>query len=113
MAQAEGKEEILSLFPPPKCDTPMAIEKLKELLTLLREEMLGRWEYLNDVLIMGNAQSFAEEIVELGQTYGYAPLRIWGEAVSKQAKTFDMVSLPDTLKCFPNLIDQLSRLVDT
>jgi hypothetical protein len=91
----------------------MAIEKLKELLTLLREEMLDRWEYLNEAMIMGNVQAFAEEIVELGQTYGYAPLQIWGEAVSKQAKTFDMVSLPDTLKCFPNLVDQLSRLVQT
>ncbi len=113
MAQAEEKEEILNLFPPPKCDTPMAIEKLKELLTLLREEMLDRCQYLNKAMIMGNVQAFAEEIVELGQTYGYAPLQIWGEAVSKQAKTFDMVSLPDTLKCFPNLVDQLSRLVQT
>ncbi len=111
-AQAEEKK-IFNLFPPPKDDTPMALDRLEELLTLLKEEMLGRLEYLSEAMIIGNVQVFAEEIVELGQVYEYAPLRIWGEAVSKQAKTFDMVSLPCTLKCFPNLIDQLSRLIQT
>ena len=111
LAQVDGKGEIHDLFPPPKDYTPMALEKLGELLTLLKDEKLGRWEYLSEAMIIGNVEAFAGEIVELGRIYGYAPLRIWGEAVSKQAKTFDMVSLPDTLKCFPIVIEQLSALI--
>ncbi|MGD9824207.1 two-component regulator propeller domain-containing protein [Desulfobacter sp.] len=113
VAQAEGKGEVRDPFPPAKDYTPMALEKLKALLILLKDEMLGRWEHLSDAMIIGNVEAFAGEIVELGQAYGYDPLRLWGEAVSKQAKTFDMVSLPDTLKCFPSLIDQLAGLVQT
>lgn len=113
MAQAEGNSEIKAIFPPAVEYTPMALENLKALLTLLKDEMMDRWEYLNEAMIIGNVEAFAEDIVELGQKYGYAPLQIWGEAVSKQAKIFDMVSLPDTLKCFPNLIDQLSSVVQT
>ncbi len=111
VAQAEGKGKVRDPFPPAKDYTPMALEKLKALLILLKDEMLGRWEHLSEAMIIGNVEAFAGEIVALGQSYGYDPLRIWGEAVSKQARTFDMVSLPDTLKCFPSLIDQLSGLV--
>lgn len=113
MAQAQRKGEIRALVPPAVEYTPMALENLKALLTLLKDEMIDRWEYLNEAMIIGNVEAFAEDIVELGQKYGYAPLQIWGEAVSKQAKAFDMVSLPDTLKCFPNVIDQLSSVVQT
>ncbi len=73
--------------------------------------MLGRWEYLSKTMIISNVENFAEEIIELGRAYEYAPLRTWGQAVAKQAETFDMASLPNTLKCFPSLIDQLSSFV--
>ena len=46
------------------------------------------------------------DMVMLTQPYVPTP-----HSVSKQAKTFDMVSLPDTLKCFPIVIEQLSALI--
>nr|WP_320191798.1 two-component regulator propeller domain-containing protein [uncultured Desulfobacter sp.] len=112
MAESTDKMERRNLsFSPALNYTPMSQKKLKELLDQLNDDMLGRWEYLNKTMIISNVETFAQEIVELGQTYDYAPLHLWGQAVAKQAQTFDMASLPNTLKCFPRVIEQLSSLV--
>nr|WP_319493697.1 ATP-binding protein [uncultured Desulfobacter sp.] len=111
LAKTEGQGEFKVICPDAVEYTPMALEKLKALLSLLENEMKGRCEHLRDAMIIGKVEAFAREITALGQTYGYPPLQVWGETVSKQAKTFDMASLPDTLKCFPGLIEQLSRLI--
>ncbi len=108
---AQEKKEFHKLFVPAQTYTPMEIEKLKALLSLLTGKMLDRWAYLSETMIIGNVEAFAGQIVELGQTYGYAPLEMWGDAVLKQARTFDMASLPKTLKSFPAVIDQLQGLV--
>jgi signal transduction histidine kinase/ligand-binding sensor domain-containing protein len=107
----QDPREFKVLLPEDVEYTPMALKKLKALLSLLENEMQGRCEHLTDAMIIGNVEAFAREIMELGQTYEYRPLQIWGETASKQAKAFDMVSLPDTLKCFPSVIDQLARLI--
>ena len=111
MAQEQEQGRFKVLFPGDATYPPEALEKLKGLLPLLENEMQDRCDHLRDAMIIGKVAAFAREITALGQTYEYPPLQVWGETVSKQAKTFDMASLPDTLKCFPCLIDHLSRLV--
>jgi signal transduction histidine kinase len=111
MAQPQGQPDVKVLLPPAVEYSPMVLEKLKTLLPLLENEMQGRCEHLRDAMIIGNVEAFAREITALGLTHEYPPLQTWGETVSKQAKTFDMASLPDTLKCFPTVIAQLARLV--
>ncbi|MCG8551377.1 MAG: ATP-binding protein, partial [Desulfobacterales bacterium] len=111
MAESEGQITLDSFGAPALDYTPTALKKLKELLGRLNGEMLGRWEYLSKTMIISNVENFADEIIELGRAYEYAPLRVWGKAVTKQAETFDMASLPNTLNCFPMVLDQLSSLV--
>jgi len=113
MAQDQEQGNFKVLLPEAADYTPKDLEKLKTLLTLLENEMQGRCDHLRDAMIIGKVEAFAREITLLGQTYGYPPLQTWGETVSKQAKTFDMASLPDTLKSFPCLMDQLSRLIQS
>ena len=110
---AEGREqEIRDPFAPDRVYSSQEREKLGELLNVLEEEMVDRWAYLSEVMIIRHIEEFAEEIIGLGDTYGYEPLRMWGKMISKQAKTFDMASLPDTFKCFRRMMDHLSGLMD-
>ena len=90
--------------------SPQEIEKLRQLTGVLEDAMLDRWKDINEVMIIKRIEDFSKESIELGQAYGYEPLTAWGQRVLSLAGKFEMTSLPDTLKQFPRIIDELRQL---
>jgi len=88
-----------------------AIVKLGRLLTRLREDMQGEWEYLCDVMIIHRIEKFSKDAIQLGHEYEYDDLSQWGEQLLTQAKKFNIKLMPTTLKHFPQLVEDLSDLI--
>jgi hypothetical protein len=50
----------------------------------------------------------AEQLLEIAQEYHYSPLYEWANTLKTQSELFDLASLPKTLSCFDDLIDNLA-----
>ncbi|MCP4117597.1 MAG: histidine kinase [Desulfobacteraceae bacterium] len=92
--------------------SPEAIVKLSRLLRRMEEELKGQWELLHDGMIICEIEEFAGTAINLGMEYGNDDLNDWGEQLLTQARKFDMEVLPATLNSFPQLVKQLSDLLD-
>ncbi|WP_022668951.1 ligand-binding sensor domain-containing protein [Desulfospira joergensenii] len=88
--------------------SPEILSGLPGLLTRLEKEFKPRWEELRDALVIHRIERFSKDAAALGAQYQYDPLRLWAERLQTQARTFDMVHLPDTLAGLPGLMEELA-----
>jgi signal transduction histidine kinase len=92
--------------------SPEAIVKLSRLLGRMEKELKGQWEHLHDGIIICEIEAFARTAIDLGMEYGNEDLNGWGEQLLTQARKFDMELLPTTLNSFPQLVKQLSDILE-
>jgi len=105
--QTEVQTEVISF-------TSEILTKLPELLDILQIEIDAQWQELSQAPLLGiNALIiFGERVQTLGDDYNYPPLQNWGNLLQTQAKLFDMNALPITLQKYPNLVDNLTELLN-
>ena len=93
--------------------TPEAVSKLPELVDILKNEKLNDWKKVQKSFIINEIEEFATKVKGLGEKYYLNVLTNWGDNLLKQAKSFDMKNLPDTLNYFPDLVGEIADLIDS
>ena len=91
--------------------TPEVRKKLPGLISILEGRMKGKWERAEKTFIISDIKDFAAEAGELGKKYGLKILTSWADEISSQADSFDMEKLPGSFKYYPELIEEVKKLV--
>ncbi|NIM12982.1 MAG: response regulator [Candidatus Aminicenantes bacterium] len=102
------KEDISS----PDSFSPELKAKLPELINILQNNFIPRWEKISKTFVLDEIEDFSREIKELGNQYGLNMLENWGDRLSKDVRSFDMQKIPKTLEHFPGLIKEIKTLVE-
>ena len=71
----------------------------------LAEEFKPRWEKVHSGMVVKEIKAFAKALVELGCSSGVNSLREYGETLHKQASTFKIDRMMQTLERFPRFLD--------
>ena len=79
-----------------------------ELAGLLRSEHMDAWRRISGNMNMNRIRDFAKLMGELAGQYGMAPLSAWADALRRQADTFDIERMKNTLESFPRLVDEIA-----
>ena len=87
------------------------VARLPELLELLNGKFRTKWEAVRTTFVLGEITSFAREIRKVGKEYHVAQLTEWSEMLEDQALSFDMETLPGTLKQFDKIVVWLGNLL--
>jgi hypothetical protein len=87
------------------------VARLPELLELLNGKFRTKWEAVRTTFVLGEITSFAREIRKVGKEYHVAQLTEWSEILEDQALSFDMETLPGTLKQFDKIVVWLGNLL--
>ncbi|MDH4262253.1 MAG: ATP-binding protein [Spirochaetia bacterium] len=82
---------------------------MTELLSILQNRMKYMWEKVSNLLEKPDIEEFAAEITELARNYNYRPLFKWANDLSSQVHMFDAISILNTLKEFPHIVDSLKK----
>ncbi|MDM8535391.1 response regulator [Desulfobacterales bacterium HSG17] len=99
-------DDILKLSEPEEL-SPELIAKLPELHEILIKDFLPEWEIIHEKLYMDYIEKWAKKLKKTAEKYKYPPLTEWCNCILLYVDSFDMVKLPDTLKVFPELINDL------
>jgi len=114
-AVSEGFEpthsEEKSESPPYKLDAE-TMKRVPEFINMLESEFMPRWEEINDMLIMDEAQEFADDLTHIGREYGLPPLKDYGCRFAGCVQAYDTVGVKMYLAEFPKIIERLRRLGD-
>ncbi|MBN2104070.1 PAS domain S-box protein [bacterium] len=78
-----------------------------KLLKQLQHEYLPRWKGLKETFIIGEIESFANDISEMSNKARTDPLSKWSKSLLQQTASFDMEKIPDTLNKFPHLVKKM------
>ncbi len=84
--------------------------RLPELITLLENDILKRFETLGKTLVIDEIGGFAVNLKELGNTYGINILLNFGDRLSENVKSFDVEQIQKILDGFPEMIEELKKL---
>ncbi|MDM8542985.1 response regulator [Desulfococcaceae bacterium HSG9] len=98
--------------PAPYTPDAETMKKIPELLQILETEFMPRHEEICDMLIMDEAQEFADDLAQIGRKYGFAPLTDYGDRFSDCVQAYDTVCVKTDLAGFPKIVDKLRRLKD-
>jgi signal transduction histidine kinase/CheY-like chemotaxis protein len=77
----------------------------REVLSVLEKEMLPRWEKLRKAFLFDEIQNWGNKLKTIGRTYNWVSLITWADTIVKQADSFDMERLPETLAQFSDLLE--------
>ncbi|MCP4353177.1 MAG: response regulator, partial [Desulfobacterales bacterium] len=88
------------------------ISRLPELADVLKNEMTPVRDKLTKTFIFNEIEDFANQIKEIGASYGLDILTDWGDGLFKQAQSFDVEKLPGTLNYFTELVNKISSLAE-
>ncbi len=86
------------------------LEKLPELVKMINSDLMKDWESLNQTPIISKMQEFAGKIQLVGEDYGLAFLKKWGDTLVNQAQNFDVENLHKTFDKFPDMIQKIKVL---
>jgi CheY-like chemotaxis protein len=81
-----------------------------ELLGRLRAELTTAWPRLCQTMEMGEIEQFAGRVKALADAGQWAELRAFARSLEQQVQDFDLDRLPQTLKRFPDLVEQLPQV---
>ena len=86
------------------------LEKLPELVKEINSGLMNDWESLKQTPIISKMQEFGRKIQLVGEDYGLAFLKRWGDTLVNQAQNFDVENLHKTFDQFPELIQKIKVL---
>jgi hypothetical protein len=97
-----------TLVAPPAPVPAEALAKRPELLARLREEQTARWPRLCQTMAIGELEEFSARLIAVAEEGGWPDLRSFAFTLRQQAEDFDLDRLPQTLKRFPEICQQLA-----
>ncbi|MEJ2037621.1 MAG: ATP-binding protein [Desulfosarcinaceae bacterium] len=83
---------------------------LPEFLDTIENELGAKWEHIRKTFIFKEIKTFAEEIYQLADRYGFSGIQPWAESLQQQSRNFDMEQLPKTLALFPEICRKIRKL---
>ncbi len=83
-----------------------------ELIRILENEFLPKWEDTQETLIFDEIEEFSIQARMQGAEYGCALLISWSDTVMKQMRQFDMENLSATFEKFPELIKKIRIIAE-
>ncbi len=98
----QSEKEVLTL-------TPEVIARLPDLLHILKDRCVDTHNKIKASFNINEMEAFAKEIKELGVEYQLNSLTNWADKLFKQANSFDIDKLPETLDYFPVLINEITE----
>ncbi len=96
MVQPEEKEEQVVEY--------TQITNPDELINILENEMVPRWETIRNTFILGEIKNFATDVEEMGKKYNSSQLINWSNHINEQVNHLDMEHLPETLNQFEKIL---------
>ncbi|MCP5494695.1 MAG: response regulator [Leptospiraceae bacterium] len=85
----------------------------KLVLETLERDFLKPWEEIKKGLYFSKIQIFADDIVQLGEKNDCFNLINYGNKLKAQAKSFDVSALPETIKGFETILEDLKNLSES
>ncbi len=92
--------------------SPEIVSRLRELIQILENEFVAKWEEIRETLIFDEIEDFTKWVNEHGMKYACLPVTVWSETVNRQMENFDMDALPGTFAKFPEIIEELRKITD-
>lgn len=90
--------------------SPESIAKIPELIDVMENQWLEKWNHLSDVFVINEVEAFANDIIELGSQFSIPQVTAWGNKLLVEIQNYDMENAPVTLAGLPGIIDQLKTL---
>lgn len=91
---------------------PKAVD-LQALLSILREKKVAALsQSLSQTMILNKLHNFSDKMLALAREYPWEPLNDCAKRFAEAVNSFDMECIKRTLESFPQLIEQLSTLVE-
>ncbi len=91
---------------------PESRKRLPELINLLKTSFMPRWEEIIDMLIMDDADDFANDLTLAGREYGFPLITEYGEQLAACVKAYDTVCVKTNLAQFPSIAKKIERFGD-
>ena len=89
------------------------LSRLEQLHQRLVKDFTPEWKSLCEAVIPSRIETFARQIIDLGEEFQCDLLQEWGDQLMGQARKYDMEHLPDTLRQFSAIKTQLRHLTST
>lgn len=86
------------------------LERLPELIQILKTKFLARWEELHEMLIMDDVKQFAKKLRDIGQEYHFQPLTAYSIKLSQYAQSYNVAEMEKMVAGFPTLVEQIACL---
>lgn len=73
----------------------------------LSSTLMPEWQSLGDSILLDRWTGFGKQILQLGETYDFDPLIIYGKHMIENSRTLDLLELKRTIHAFPGLVDMI------
>ncbi|MCD4695666.1 MAG: PAS domain S-box protein [Bacteroidales bacterium] len=84
--------------------------KLPELIGILEEQYIPGWNEIKDKLMLFKIDEFAGNLLKLANDFNLQYLEIYSKTLQNEIKSMDLDSMNQTLKQFPEIINDLKSL---
>ncbi len=89
---------------------PEAVQRLPELLSKLTGECTEQYAIIKRTLNNKQIKHFAESLKYTGASYRVPPLEQLGAMLERQALSFDVEKIPQTLENFPAIVQRITQI---
>ncbi|HEU6449574.1 MAG TPA: ATP-binding protein [Verrucomicrobiae bacterium] len=81
----------------------------KELLTQLRQLIVGPWPRIRDSVAVNESKGFAETLIDLGKQWNCVPLIAYAQKLLRDADNYNVIDLEKHLGEFAALVEQMDK----
>ena len=93
-------------------DEPVDGERWETAVSLIEREQMPVWFEVRDTVVIGEIESFAQSIYNIGESMNVLPLKRWGKQLMNKVTRFEMASIPDMIQHFPDMINQMKSCLE-
>ncbi len=83
------------------------LEHISDLLCRLDNDFLPRWEEINEVIIMDDVKTFAEQLGILAENYPYPRLARYSEILRRETAKYDVTAVIKSLQDFQDILKEI------
>ena len=87
------------------------LAKLPQVIHLLENTFLPRWQDLYDILVIDDIRPFAQELKMVGEKYRISIVFTYGESLWKNIEAYEVDAIERQMEDFPKLIQQIKELL--
>jgi PAS domain S-box-containing protein len=90
--------------------TPEIKEHLPELVKILKDEIYGNYESLNNKLVIFKIEKFCDRLLELSHCYKVQMIEDFVSGIKGDLEVFDLEGIGEQLRLFPELVSKIESL---